>query len=78
MKRWLPLAAFAVLFAFLLAGLWLDPREVPSPFIGKPAPAFTLPVLERRGQTFSPEQARGRPWRSTTLPSTHSARRTTS
>ena len=47
MKRWLPFAVFAVLLAFLFVGLWLDPREVPSPFIGKPAPAFSLPVLER-------------------------------
>jgi cytochrome c biogenesis protein CcmG/thiol:disulfide interchange protein DsbE len=62
MRRWLPFAAFTVLLAFLFAGLWLDPREVPSPFIGKPAPAFTLPVLERPGQTFSPAQARGEPW----------------
>ena len=62
MRRWLPFTAFAVLLAFLFAGLWLDPREVPSPFIGKPAPAFSLPVLERPGQTFSPGHARGEPW----------------
>jgi len=62
MKRWLPFAAFCVLAVFLFAGLWLDPREVPSPFIGKPAPAFTLPVVGRPGQTFSPAQARGRAW----------------
>ena len=62
MKRWIPFAAFAILLGFLFVGLWLDPREVPSPLIGKPAPAFTLPVLERPGQTFSPDQARGRPW----------------
>ena len=63
MKKYaLPLVIFLVIAGFLAIGLRLDPREVPSPFIGKPAPAFTLPVLERRGQTFSPEQARGRPW----------------
>ncbi len=62
MKRWLPLAAFAVLLGFLFAGLWLDPREVPSPLIGQPAPKFSLPVLERPGQTFSPAHAKGRPW----------------
>ena len=40
-----PLALFGVLLLFLGKGLNLNPREVPSPLIGKPAPAFTLPVL---------------------------------
>jgi len=62
MKRWLPFAAFCVLLVFLYVGLFRDPREVPSPFIGRPAPAFVLPVVERPGNTFSPEQARGRSW----------------
>jgi cytochrome c biogenesis protein CcmG/thiol:disulfide interchange protein DsbE len=61
-KRWLPFAAFCVLAVFLFLGLWLDPREVPSPFIGKPAPAFTLPVVGQPGQTFAPAQARGKAW----------------
>ena len=30
---------------FLFVGLGLNPREVPSPLIGKPAPAFQLPQL---------------------------------
>ena len=38
----LPLAVFVVLVGFLAAGLKLDPREVPSPLIGKPAPGFAL------------------------------------
>jgi cytochrome c biogenesis protein CcmG, thiol:disulfide interchange protein DsbE len=62
MKRWLPFAAFCILLVFLYVGLFRDPREVPSPFIGRPAPVFSLPVVERPGETFSPEQARGRPW----------------
>lgn len=40
MKYLAPLALFAVLLGFLAVGLNLNPREVPSPFIGKPAPAF--------------------------------------
>jgi cytochrome c biogenesis protein CcmG, thiol:disulfide interchange protein DsbE len=36
------LAGLAVLFAF---GLQHDPREVPSPLIGKPAPDFELRVV---------------------------------
>ena len=42
MKRYLlPLAIFLVLVGFFAIGLNLNPREVPSPLIGKPAPAFT-------------------------------------
>lgn len=47
MKRYLiPLVVFALLTGFLAVGLKLNPREVPSPFIGKPAPAFDLPQLQ--------------------------------
>ncbi len=40
-----PLGLFAGVVVFLAIGLKLDPREVPSPFIGKPAPAIDLPQL---------------------------------
>ena len=43
----IPLAIFVVLLAFLGVGLTLNPREVPSPLIGKPAPAFELPRLDQ-------------------------------
>ena len=42
----IPLALFLALVAFLAAGLKLDPRAVPSPLIGKPAPGFELPRLD--------------------------------
>ena len=46
MKRYLiPMALFALLIGFLAVGLKRDPRDVPSPLVGKPAPAFTLPLL---------------------------------
>jgi len=46
MKRFLlPLGIFLALAIFLALGLKLDPREVPSPLIDKPAPAFALPAL---------------------------------
>jgi cytochrome c biogenesis protein CcmG/thiol:disulfide interchange protein DsbE len=48
-KRFMPLIIFAVLVAFLAVGLTLNPREVPSPLIGKPAPEFELPLLMRDG-----------------------------
>ena len=42
----LPVLVFAGLAAFLYQGLYLRPSEIPSPLIGKPAPAFDLPALE--------------------------------
>jgi hypothetical protein len=44
-----PAGLFLVLAVFLGVGLTLKPREVPSPFIGKPAPAFSLPQLQDAG-----------------------------
>jgi cytochrome c biogenesis protein CcmG/thiol:disulfide interchange protein DsbE len=58
----IPLAVFLGLSAFLWAGLFRDPHEVPSPFIGKPAPAFVLPQLQAQEQTFSPASMRGQVW----------------
>jgi len=48
--------------AFLAAGLTLNPREVPSPLVGKPAPAFNLPSLHRPDQRVSPADLRGQLW----------------
>ena len=63
MKRFLiPLAIFLVLVGFLARGLVLDPREVPSPLIGKAAPAFDLPLLAQPQQNFSPAAMRGKVW----------------
>ncbi|MGI9248973.1 MAG: DsbE family thiol:disulfide interchange protein [Woeseiaceae bacterium] len=43
----LPLVAVIVLIAFLVIGLTRgDPRALPSPYIGKPAPQFDLPKLK--------------------------------
>jgi cytochrome c biogenesis protein CcmG/thiol:disulfide interchange protein DsbE len=53
LKYFVPLGAFLLLVALLAAGLKLDPREVPSPFIGKPAPVFEAPQLEAAGPLAS-------------------------
>jgi len=48
MKRLLllaPLALFIALALLLWRGLYLDPTELPSPLIGKPVPAFSLPQV---------------------------------
>lgn len=58
----LPLGIFIVLAIFLGVGLTLKPREVPSPFIGKPAPAFRVPQLHDESKTISPEDLRGKVW----------------
>jgi cytochrome c biogenesis protein CcmG/thiol:disulfide interchange protein DsbE len=63
MKRFLwPLAIFLLLVGFLAVGLRLNPREVPSPLIGKAAPAFDLPVLHQPDKRFSPADMRGKVW----------------
>ena len=58
----LPLGVFAALVLLLGIGLSLNPREVPSPLIGKPAPAFELPLLKQPEQSFAPERMRGQVW----------------
>ncbi len=62
MKRWLPLVLFIVLVGFFAKGLFLDPREVPSPFIGRQAPMFTLPLVGDANASFSPADMKGRVW----------------
>ncbi len=49
----IPLAIFAALVALFSRGLHLDPHEVPSPLIDKPAPAFDLPHLTEPGGRVS-------------------------
>jgi cytochrome c biogenesis protein CcmG/thiol:disulfide interchange protein DsbE len=60
MKR-LPLIIFAILVVFLVIGLTLKPKEIPSPFIGKPAPAFELSILNQT-ERFEPKSMLGRVW----------------
>jgi len=55
-------AAFAALVGLLAAGLTRDPREVPSPLIGKPAPAFELPLLHAPDKSFSQKDMLGKVW----------------
>ncbi len=65
MKRWqflAPLALFAVLLGFLAVGLNLNPREVPSPLIGKPAPAFALARLDDPSQRITHADLKGQVW----------------
>jgi cytochrome c biogenesis protein CcmG/thiol:disulfide interchange protein DsbE len=62
MRYLLPLGAFVLLVGFLAAGLSLDPREVPSPLVGKPAPRFELPQLGDSAAKFAPANLKGKVW----------------
>jgi cytochrome c biogenesis protein CcmG/thiol:disulfide interchange protein DsbE len=64
--RWLPLLAFAALAVLMAAGVWLsrnpDRDALPSPLIGKPAPAFSLPVLHEPGRLVTLDELKGAPF----------------
>lgn len=66
MARLLPLLAFLLLAALLGFGLsWNmkhDQREVPSPLIGKAAPAYSLPVLNDAERQFGSADLKGQPY----------------
>jgi len=62
LKFAIPLAVFVLLAAFFGMGLTHDPRELPSPFVGKPAPAFKLEQLHDAKLAFAPEDMKGKVW----------------
>ena len=57
-----PLVGFVVLVGFLAFGLRLDPREVPSPLIDKPAPAFKTTLLDKPEAQLSKQDMLGKVW----------------
>jgi len=59
MRFLVPFGIFLVLVAFLGIGLGLNPREVPSPLIDKPAPAFQVPTVADPGQRISLQDLKG-------------------
>lgn len=58
----IPLGVFVALAVVLAVGLNRDPREVPSPLIGKPAPAFALTRLDDSARTIALDDLRGKVW----------------
>jgi cytochrome c biogenesis protein CcmG, thiol:disulfide interchange protein DsbE len=62
LKRFLPASVFLLLVFFFAIGLKLDPREIPSPLIGKKAPDFVLPTLMNQAERFDSRQMLGKPW----------------
>ena len=63
MKKFLiPLALFFGLVIFLAVGLNRDPHEIPSPLVGKAAPAFELHTLDAAAPKFAPADMKGKVW----------------
>lgn len=58
-KTLIPLFVFLLIAVFLGIGLTLDPREVPSPLIGKPVPGFELPPVSGRSEGLSDKNLKG-------------------
>jgi len=54
-----PLAIFAIVGVFLGVGLTLNPREIPSPLIGKPVPQFQLAAVKGRTLGLASGDLRG-------------------
>jgi cytochrome c biogenesis protein CcmG, thiol:disulfide interchange protein DsbE len=61
-RYFLPLAIFFGLVWFLYKGLSLNPREVPSALINKPAPEFKLALLHDDQKLLSPADMKGQVW----------------
>ena len=61
-KLLIPLGVFIVLAGFLLVGLFKDPREVPSPLIGKPATQFSLRQLHEPDKMLGTADLKGQVW----------------
>lgn len=58
----LPLALFLALAGFLAKGLTLNPQELPSPLIDKPAPEFTVSTLPEGSGEFVSSSLDGEVW----------------
>lgn len=56
----LPVTVFGLLVAVFFIGLGKDPALVPSPLVGKPAPEFSLPLLDDPASTLSRDDLLGR------------------
>ncbi len=58
-RHLVPLGLFLGLVVLFGFGLQLNPREVPSPLINKPAPEFALPTLHDPAQVIDKDTFRG-------------------
>ena len=60
LKFALPALVLMALIALFARGLFLNPTLVVSPFIGKPAPAFSLPRLDAKDPLLTQAEWQGR------------------
>lgn len=58
----IPLGVFLVISGFLAVGLFLNPGQIPSPLIGKPAPEFELQQLHDPRQVVTHRDMAGQVW----------------
>ncbi|MGB5081262.1 MAG: DsbE family thiol:disulfide interchange protein [Burkholderiales bacterium] len=56
---YIPLLVFLVMVVLFAIGLTMNPREIPSPLIGKPAPEFSLPPVKGRTLGLASADLRG-------------------
>lgn len=56
-----PVAVFSVLVVLLGIGLTMNPRDIPSPLIGKPVPEFNLPPVKGRTLGLASADLKGEP-----------------
>ncbi|MFM2050903.1 MAG: hypothetical protein RL682_1394 [Pseudomonadota bacterium] len=62
LRFFIPLVVLVALVFFLGAGLKLDPKEVPSPLIGKPSPVFDLTRLDNAAVRIRRDDMLGKVW----------------
>lgn len=62
LRFFIPLVVLVALVLFLGAGLSLDPKEVPSPLIGKSAPGFDLTRLDNATVRIRRDDMLGKVW----------------
>jgi len=56
---YIPLLVFLVMAVFFAIGLTMNPRDIPSPLIGKPVPEFSLPPVKGGTLGLSSADLRG-------------------
>ena len=56
---YIPLVVFLVMAVFFAIGLTMNPRDIPSPLIGKSVPEFSLPPVQGRTLGLSSADLRG-------------------
>ncbi|MBV2089627.1 MAG: DsbE family thiol:disulfide interchange protein [Candidatus Thiodiazotropha sp. (ex. Lucinisca nassula)] len=55
-----PLIVFGIIAVFLYKGLGMNPREIPSPLIGKSIPEFSLPSVESAQTMINDQNLKGK------------------